>query len=153
MFENILKEYLPRAFAMQGEQDLMLTWVTGWFLLGLFCIVMSSLVLYLKSTGGRGTTMFRPLGIWFAMLAIVSGGQIASIWYNLLWLQTICVLLVGLVSIWAGVSIPQAIKERRELRDCDSLRQDYNRLQRDLEIQRGIIDNYLNHRNVNPDSA
>jgi hypothetical protein len=145
MFENMFHKFTPRAYALEQESKLAMTFLTGNTLAAIFALVMGAILLYyhfIKSKKNpKGMRLYLPLGSWFIALGVHFVLNIISVWYNYLWLITLSTLIIGLAGFWCLVLIPVSITERKNLRDCDSLREDFEAMQDKLRIQEGVIEN------------
>lgn len=140
MFENFFKEYLPRSYSMQGETGLQLTYFQANLIGGLVCAIMAGVFLYYYFFHrSKGMFLYLPLGLFFAILFLICFLNILALWHNYLWITTTCWSLWSLDCLWIAIRLPQAQTERRKLRDCDSLRQEYEALKRQAEHMQAVI--------------
>ena len=150
MFERFTKEYLPTT-------DL-IAHLMGWGLLLVFFSTMGFLLLKYHYHGKiKGAVIYKPLGWCFIALSALSAIMVISVRINYLWvfrLISVLCLVSGILGFWCWVSIPEAIKQRQQIRDCDSLREDYEKLKEEIKVQQGVIDNLIKHKDVpNPSTS
>ena len=140
MFENFFHEFMPRAYTMEGERSLQLIYALANLLCLVYSIVMGALLLYYRFfKKGKGMTLFIPMGVWFLLLFVYFSLNILAIWHKYLWIATVVLLLAGLAAFWGFVYIPTAINERKKLRDCEDLRDDYDELKKKVDEQAAVI--------------
>ena len=145
MFEFWLKEFIPRYLSMEGEAELIGSYILGCSLHTLYWLTGGTVMLYkyfkakkMFSFYNRITDtkrprmvnpVYLPMGILFVITGLFFAISIIAVWHNYLRLSTLLLVMSGLTALVNLVRMPGDVAYSDSNRNCDELREEVARLQ------------------------